>query len=84
MSISELFVNFQRPELVILFLSNLFGFVDNIAVGFYLLKLEGMQSDSRRLWFLFGLVSGLWAVMFYVLVNLYNALEANTGVKYKV
>lgn len=84
LSISEFFVNSQRPELAILFLSNLFGLVDNMAVGFYLLKLEGVRSDSKKIWFLFGLVSSLSAVVFYVLVNIYNSLEANAGVKNKV
>ena len=45
LSISDFFVNAQRPELAILLLSNLFGLVDNMAVGFYLLKLEGERSD---------------------------------------
>ena len=73
LSISDFFVNAQRPELAILLLSNLFGLVDNMAVGFYLLKLEGERSDFKKIWLLFGLVSSLWAVVFYVLVNKSNA-----------
>lgn len=45
-------------------------FIPNIIAAVWLFKESGKDYESPRLWAMFGLIAGLWAIMFFLIFHL--------------